>query len=390
MCKIPKNTIISFNQDRTHIVEILEVTRCTEQNASTTTLQRGAKYLYHVVDYLGDEFEIWDYQMEDIIVLSNNQFVNMGLVNKFAQHKKNIRQRKMDDLVAFEGCHVTRLGIKGVEQGDKIILHFTDGKSKTIHYLLCGNKEGVFGILHHIPGIDTTGFFPANAIERVSYPPSCFTKGPLNHDGDQDIVPSQEKARSMEREADAIVTGGGLGKVGTCEAIYTDRQPCPDISNRVLSDKGIEKSKITEEDRHNHAENRRRIEEAKARYEAKLQQVDEVITTTEVIEEIVTTEYIECSVFEIPQYEIDQGYSHEFRQALIGFVNEAADSRCCFAIRGDTPQMKTGRIVAIGGIDIVTITIQVDGNGEITVDIGTFKQIVILEDRRPNDTQETN
>jgi len=302
MCRLHKGSIVSFHYGG--VLKIAEIT--VVRNLQKQPLDyfcygtENAKYLYTTVDYDGNQGSYFDASMKDVVVLSNGQFCNVGLLKHFSKIKETIAELKRAELAKItSGNHIERLGLANLKEG-KIKVVLINGKSKTVRYVGYGNDcNGEFGIVHCVPGIEVNSRIPA---KQIHY-----------------IVPE-----------------------------YTGE--LAPVTKVVLADNEAYGDTI-------------------------------VTTTVETIEVEETIEAKECPVFEIPEYEIEQGFSDEFWHHFKLFMS--VRDKYGFVLR-DGKASKVAQVldwVRVTKEDHrdVIITLKIEGNGIITDTIKLFKEIVLIE-----------
>jgi len=159
MTKLRKGNIVScFYNDQTRIVEIVKIRDLTKDPIDGESLSdhhKGSRFLYTVLTYIGEFRSFYDKGMTEVIVLSDDNFINGKLKARFDEFKKYYKKKTEDQT---SGCtpeqDCERLGLNNIHQGAKIKVEFYGGKTKTARLVrfTCEDNIGILTVLN--PGIN--------------------------------------------------------------------------------------------------------------------------------------------------------------------------------------------------------------------------------------------
>ena len=183
--RLRKGDIVVFNSSQqvnpVNVVEIQDIRDAT-QNADERR-PVDAKYLYLVMRYgNGDVTDYYDCEMDQMIVLSNRQFINSDLKSRFDKFRERYNDSmKIRELIKKQSIeqdrlsseaqgHVDRLHLNDTPYDVKVRVVFYNGKKLTGRYLSLGyysndKLTGKFYVLN--PGINTSSEIIMEKVQSV-------------------------------------------------------------------------------------------------------------------------------------------------------------------------------------------------------------------------------
>jgi len=170
--KLSIHDIISCTYgDKTRVLQIQSIRdlrRSPLKDQSASKNYTDSKYLYTCVDYNGDIKSFYDAGLQDVIILSNQQFANIPLEEHFYTFNEEYIQEQQEKIAKLTSSeHALRLKLKDVKPRSKVKIVLFDGKTKNGEYLRYAIAKGKGVIFYKCTGLNIVAKVQVRDIKQI-------------------------------------------------------------------------------------------------------------------------------------------------------------------------------------------------------------------------------